>query len=336
MKLASFQPRAVPVTRTGGLLRAGGVEYLADLALAYAKYLVEAEDEPLARELAAVRLPADMARLLAGGPASLEAARLGLEHVGARASDADELADLERGGLLHRLDHVRFLPPVPRPGKVISVGINYPEHVREAARTGFTAPDYPVAFSKLPSTLVGHLEPIVYPPQTSQLDYEGELCMVIGRRCRDVPAEAWASVVAGYTIINDVSMRDLQFAEMRRGILMEGKNLDTSGPLGPYLVTADEVADPDALEIDLRVNGEPRQHDRVANMVFPLAEQIAYWSRITLEPGDVITTGSPAGVAAFREDPGPYWLRPGDVVEVEITGLGVLCNPVVEHRDFIP
>jgi len=258
-----------------------------------------------------------------------------VEYVLERASGSAETARLTAGGILHRADAVRYLPPVPRPGKVISVGANYAAHVAEITSAGvMQRPAHPVAFAKFPSVLVGHDEPILYSRHTTQLDYEIELCLVIGKRCKDVPVERYRDVVAGYAVFNDVSMRDIQFREMKGGLLTMGKNLDTAGPMGPYLVTADEVPDPQDLKLSLRVNGELRQSENTRNMVFSCAEIVAYWSRLTLEPGDVITTGSPAGVAIFRENPEPYLLKPGDIVEAEIERLGVLRNTVLSEEEY--
>ena len=161
------------------------------------------------------------------------------------------------------------------------------------------------------------------------MDYEAELALVIGKRCKYVDPADWRDVVAGYMIVNDISMRDVQLLEMSRGMIVGGKNADTSCPCGPFLVTADEIADPHALTIETRVNGDVRQHESTGAMLFKIPEIIAYWSRLTLEPGDIIVTGTPGGVGIFSDDPERDLLKPGQEVAISITGLGTLRNTVV-------
>jgi 2-keto-4-pentenoate hydratase/2-oxohepta-3-ene-1,7-dioic acid hydratase in catechol pathway len=211
--------------------------------------------------------------------------------------------------------------PIERPGKIVCVGLNYRDHAEEQ---GTALPPAPLLFAKWPNTLIGPGEPIVIPPVTTQVDYEAELGVVIGERVRGVSEENALEAVRGYLCLNDVSARDLQFGD---GQWTRGKSLDTFCPIGPALVTAAEVPDPQALAIRAIVNGQVLQDSSTSNMIFTVAEIIAYVSRaITLEPGDLIATGTPAGVGAFR-DP-PIWLQPGDEVTIEIEGLGALTNPV--------
>jgi 2-keto-4-pentenoate hydratase/2-oxohepta-3-ene-1,7-dioic acid hydratase in catechol pathway len=206
-------------------------------------------------------------------------------------------------------------------GKIVCVGMNYRDHAEEA---GLEVPERPVLFAKWPNALIGPGDPIVVPGFTSQVDYEAELGVVIGRRARDLDAADALDAVAGYVCVNDVSARELQFQD---GQWTRGKSLDTFCPVGPRLVPAAEVADPQALGIRCRVNGELLQDSNTAHMVFSVAELVAFASRgITLEPGDLIATGTPAGVG-FTRNP-PVFLRPGDDVTVEIDGVGVLRNPV--------
>ncbi|MGW4113857.1 fumarylacetoacetate hydrolase family protein [Actinosynnema sp. NPDC004786] len=212
----------------------------------------------------------------------------------------------------------RIGPPVARPGKVVCIGLNYSDH---AAETGVPLPAEPVVFLKAPSTVVGPDDRVLVPRRSTKTDWEVELAVVIGRTARylDGHAEAMACV-AGYAISNDVSEREFQLE--RGGQWDKGKSCETFNPLGPWLVTADEVADPQDLGLRLRVNGVTRQDGRTSDMVFGVAEVVRYLSWfMVLEPGDVINTGTPAGVALGQPDPKPY-LREGDVVEVEIDGLG--------------
>jgi acylpyruvate hydrolase len=218
-------------------------------------------------------------------------------------------------------DGARYAPPVLRPGKIICVGLNYADHIAES-RTA--KPDRIVLFAKFSSCLIGHGDPIRYPAITTELDYEGELAVVIGRRARNVPVDSALDYVGGYTVINDVSARDLQGTEPQ---WIRGKALDTFAPLGPVLL--DAAAAPPVAEMRLRtlVNGEVRQDASCARMITGVPELIAYISNgITLEPGDIIATGTPSGVAMGMNP--PKWLQPGDKVSIEITAIGELVNAV--------
>jgi 2-keto-4-pentenoate hydratase/2-oxohepta-3-ene-1,7-dioic acid hydratase in catechol pathway len=218
------------------------------------------------------------------------------------------------------LDAVQLGPPI-RPGKIIGIGLNYRDH---AAETGQALPEFPTVFAKFPNAVTGPSEPIRLPASSAQVDYEGELGVVIGRRSRAVPQSEALAVVAGYVIVNDVSARDVQ---NRTSQWTLGKSFDSFAPIGPFLVTADEIPDPQQLALAVRVNGELVQDSTTANMVFSVAELVCLLSEvITLEPGDLIATGTPGGVGAARVP--PLFLRDGDIVEVAIEGLGSLRNPV--------
>jgi 2-keto-4-pentenoate hydratase/2-oxohepta-3-ene-1,7-dioic acid hydratase in catechol pathway len=216
---------------------------------------------------------------------------------------------------------VRYAPPVLNPGKIICVGLNYADHIAES---GAARPERIVLFAKFPSCLIAHGEPVSYPSITEQLDYEGELAVVIGQRASHVTVASALDYVGGYTIINDVSARDLQFAEPQ---WIRGKALDTFAPLGP--VVLDAAAAPPVAELRLRtlVNGEVRQDASCAQMITGVPELISYISAgITLEPGDIIATGTPSGVALGMTP--PVYLIPGDQVKIEITGIGELVNTI--------
>ncbi len=211
--------------------------------------------------------------------------------------------------------------PIDRPGKIVCVGLNYRDHAEEQ---GAPLPDAPLLFAKWQNALIGPGEPIVIPPIVTKCDYEAELGVVIGARVRDVSAENALEAVAGYICVNDVSARNLQFAD---GQWTRGKSPDTFCPVGPRLVPRDEVADPQALAIRAVLNGEAMQESSTSNMVFGDADLIAYITQtITLEPGDLIATGTPAGVGAFRKP--PVFMQAGDEITIEIEGLGALTNPV--------
>lgn len=209
-----------------------------------------------------------------------------------------------------------------KPPKIVAVGLNYADHVREVA---LERPERPLLFAKWPSSCIESGKPIVIPPGVEQVDYEAELAAVIGARVKGVSVENALEAVSGYTCLNDVSARALQFSD---GQWTRGKSIDTFCPIGPILVPSAEVGDPQALRISCRLNGETVQDGSTADMIFGVAELIAFITEtITLEPGDVIATGTPAGVAFGRDH--PRYLQDGDIVEVEIEQIGVLVNPVV-------
>lgn len=212
--------------------------------------------------------------------------------------------------------------PITRPGKILCCGVNYASHKQE--NPDAVLPSEPFFFSKLPTAVIGPNQPIVLPTAHSQVDYEVELAMVIGRRGRAFSRDSALDFVFGYTILNDVSGRDVQFKDNQ---ITLGKGFDTFAPIGPCVVTTDDIPDPHELRVSSYVNGELRQDELTANMLFPAAEILEFVSRfITLEPGDIVTTGTPAGVGAFRKP--PQFLAPGDVVEVEVDAVGRLTNPV--------
>ncbi len=296
----SDAPRAVAgPPRLGALVTSGGVEHVVD---------VQRLDSAL---------PCDMRRFLELGPEALErlAGRLG---AGGRSLDPGALAP----GTAPRLPEVTLAPVVPDPRKLICIGLNYRDH---AAETKQSIPDVPTVFAKYPNVLIGAGAPIVIPRVSSKVDYEAELAFVIGRRARYVAESEALRYVAGYTCFNDVTARDLQKLTPQWTL---GKSCDTFGPLGPALVTAEELPDPQALAIRLTLDGETLQDSSTSGMIFTVARLVSYLSlAMTLEPGDVVSTGTPAGVG-FVRDP-PRYLQPGQTVRVGIERVGVLENPVV-------
>lgn len=218
---------------------------------------------------------------------------------------------------------VRMLPPVVRPGKIICVGLNYRTHIQE---TGREPPAYPVLFTRYPESLVGHRESLLRPSVSEQLDFEGELAVVMGRTAYRVGAASAKHHVAGYSCLNDGSVRDFQRHTIQ---FTAGKNFLKSGSFGPYLVTADELLEPEKQILTTRLNGAVVQQAEVSDLVFGIGALIEYMSAILpLEPGDVIATGTTGGVGAARTP--PLWMKPGDRVEVEISGIGILENPVTQ------
>ncbi|MBI4523360.1 MAG: fumarylacetoacetate hydrolase family protein [Deltaproteobacteria bacterium] len=323
MRLLTFTP-AID-RRLGALLKP---DLIIGLQEAYACYLRVAEKNVLGRELASILIPNDMTAFLRGGDRSLEAARRASDFVVDRLASRDEVEAFRRAGILHDESEVRIHAPVPRPGAVISAGKNFSDHVGEMSTR--SAPAFPVAFPKMPHTITGPTENIPYPKETEKLDYEVELAIVIGKPCHNVRKEEAFEYVAGYTAFNDISARDVIRRENETGIFLMGKNFPGFSPMGPCLVLRDEVPDPQSLKLESRVNGEVRQSSDLSYMIFKIADLIAYWSQIGLKPGDIITSGTPRGVAAGRkEGQSPWWLRPGDLVEAEVETIGCLRNRIV-------
>ncbi|WP_445367371.1 fumarylacetoacetate hydrolase family protein [Methylomonas sp. BW4-1] len=255
-------------------------------------------------------LPGNMLDFLAAG----ESAKLALQKQ--IAADGERIA----------LSDVQLLAPIPRPGKLLGVGLNYADHIGE---TGLEKPEYPTFFTKQSTCVIADGDAIHLPPVSDKVDYEGELAFVIGKRCKHVSVEQAHEVIAGYTICNDVTVRDWQ---QRTPTWTLGKSFDTHGPLGPWLVTADEIVDPHNLSLKTWVGDELRQNGNTGDMIFNCYELIAYLTQVmTLEPGDVISTGTPAGVGVKMKPRG--YLKPGQTVRIEIEGIGTLSNPVIAEPE---
>jgi 2-keto-4-pentenoate hydratase/2-oxohepta-3-ene-1,7-dioic acid hydratase in catechol pathway len=283
----------------------------------------------LAKDLAAqrgevgrgrARFPGTVLELIQGGTAALAFAHQAWDH-GKRLVDAQAIEELARRKLAYPLKRVRLLAPIPSPVRnVFCLGRNYAEH---AAERGAAAPEHPVYFTKPGTAVVGPGDGVVHHAVTQELDHEVELAAVMGTGGRDIPRAEALGHVFGYTIVNDITARDLQ---KRHTQWFKGKSLDTFCPMGPILVTADEIPDPQALAVTLRVNGETRQSSHTSKMIFPVAECVEVLSRaMTLLPGDIIATGTPEGVGAATGK----FLKVGDRVEAEVEGIGVLANRIV-------
>ncbi|MBI5503745.1 MAG: fumarylacetoacetate hydrolase family protein [Deltaproteobacteria bacterium] len=255
-------------------------------------------------------LPHEMSELLAAGQPALARMRALASGAGTRIA----------------LETVRLEAPVMRPRKFLAIGLNYADHIAE---TGRGAPDFPVFFNKQTTCVTGPYDPIVRPRVSTALDYEGELGFVVGERCRHVPRDQAHRVIAGYLVVDDVSVRDWQF---RAPTLTLGKSFDTHGPIGPWIVTPDEVGDPHALELRTWVNDDLRQHSNTRNLIFDCFAMVETLSTVfTLEPGDIISTGTPSGVGM----PTQNWLVPGNVVRIEIDGIGTIRNEVVDESEAV-
>ncbi|AEF22019.1 fumarylacetoacetate hydrolase family protein [Pseudomonas fulva] len=233
---------------------------------------------------------------------------------------ADSLAELPRLNLAD----IQFLPVITHPGKILCIGINYATHMRE---TGRETPVYPMIFTRFADSQTAHEQPILRPKASHKLDFEGELAVVIGKTARHVKEADALDYVAGYSCYNDGSVRDWQKHTIQ---FVPGKNFPQTGGFGPWLVTADEIPDPQTLELTTRLNGEIMQHTSTADMIFDVRKLIEYCTAFTeLAPGDVIVSGTTGGVGAFREP--QVWMKPGDVVEVEIASIGILRNTIADE-----
>ena len=256
-------------------------------------------------QAAAPELPREMAELLAGD--GLDAAR--------RAAEA---------GPRLSLTDVRLEAPVAKPSKFLGIGLNYSDHIEE---TGGTKPEFPVYFNKQTTCVNGPFDPIHIPRASHRVDYEGELALVIGRTCRHVPRERAHEVIAGYMIVNDVSVRDWQ---QRAPTMTLGKSWDTHGPCGPWIVTTDELGDPHSLALETHVDGEQRQKSNTKFLIFDCFELVATLSTVcTLQPGDIISTGTPSGVGVAMQPRG--YLKAGQRVRIDIEGIGWIENPVIDE-----
>jgi len=255
-------------------------------------------------------LPTEMNAFLAGGPDALQAARRAVDTAASRIP----------------LDDVKLESPVLRPPKILAIGLNYADHVKE---TGRETPKVPVVFNKQSTAATGPYDPIHLPRASHVLDYEGELGFVIGRRCRHVPRERAHEVIAGYLIVNDVTVRDWQ---LRTPTMTMGKSWDTHCPMGPWITTAEEIEDPHSLGLRTWVDGELRQDSNTKELIFDCFDLVEHLSTaFTLEPGDVISTGTPSGVGIAMKP--PKLLVAGDVVRIEIASLGQIENPVINEPE---
>jgi len=307
MKLVNFT--------ADGHIRAGAIvnNQVIDLNCAYQAQL-KAQGKYRYQEIAHAFVPASTDELFQGGKESLELAQGAIDFILENPDYSDKKA------VYHRSE-VKIEAPVQKPGKIICVGHNFRKHIQEMGRE---IPTHPVIFAKFANTIIGPEDDIPYYPISDQLDYEMEFAFVIGKQARNVSEEDALDYVAGYTIANDVTYRDIQRRTLQ---WLQGKTVDGSLPLGPHLVTADEIGDPAGLEMVLKVNGEVRQSTNTDDFVFNVPKLVSFLSGLlTLEPGDLILTGTPGGVG-FAMNP-PQFLKDGDVVTIEIEKIGVLENKV--------
>ncbi len=327
MKLVTFHTQARE-DRSGALTPDGQI---VDLNAAYALFLRNKENEGAFYALADARVPANMRGLFENGDRGLDAARAALEYA---LKEGPETKGASGELVFFRKDAVRIKAPII-PKKFFHTAGNFREHHEDAAKSGFSHPILPwIVFFQNVDAIIGPDEAIVYPEHlTKELDYELELAVVLKKSGKHFPTERAGEYIGGYVIFNDVTARDIQRQEMKSGVFSFCKGIDTFCPLGPHIVTADEIPNPNDLSMELRVNGKIRQQSHSSRMSVTVPEIIAHYSPMGYSAGDVLSTGTVSGVAAFSGDPMSLYLKPGDVVECEIEKIGVLRNPVVSYKE---
>ncbi len=323
MKLVTFE-NSTRQSRIGALL---GDDRVVDLHTASALYLRDIEKETIFYRLADALVPPDMRALFRGGDTSLDAARKAFDHV-ARL-DANITGPRGETVLYARSDVQLKAPIIPK--KFFHTAGNFREHHEEATKAGFSHPVMPwIVFLQNTDAIIGPDEPVIYPEHlTQELDYELELAVVLKKAGKHFTPEEAPSYIGGYVIFNDITARDIQRCEMKSGVFSFCKGIDTFCPLGPWIVTADEIPDAHNLAMELRVNGESRQRSHSSKMSVKIPEILSHYSPMGYSAGDVVSTGTVSGVAAFSGDPKAWYLKPGDVMECEIEKIGMLRNPVI-------
>jgi len=302
----------------------------ADLNYACALHLRDVENESAFYRLADALVPSNMRALFEGGDTSLEAAHKAFLH--AQQSQNAQAPGGER--IWYSPEEVALQAPII-PKKFFHTAGNFREHHEEATKAGFSHPVLPwIIFFQNVDAIIGHEQPVIYPEHlTQELDYELELAVVLKKSGKHFLPEDAADYVGGYVIFNDITARDIQRREMKSGVFSFCKGIDTFCPLGPWIVTADEIRDPHNLAMELRVNGESRQRSHSAKMSVKIPEILSHYSPMGYSAGDVVSTGTVSGVAAFSGDPKAWYLKPGDVMECEIERIGVLRNPVISWEE---
>jgi 2-keto-4-pentenoate hydratase/2-oxohepta-3-ene-1,7-dioic acid hydratase in catechol pathway len=326
MKLLTFE-NAARQSRIGAL---AGDRQVVDLHIACALYLRDVESEAIFYRMADALVPSDMRALFRGGDTSLEAARKALDYVVHQSAGVAGPTGPRGERLLYSLDDIQLKAPII-PKKFLHTAGNFREHHEEATKAGFSHPVMPwIVFFQNTDAIIGHDQPVIYPEHlTQELDYELELAVVLKKAGKHFTPEEASGYIGGYVIFNDITARDIQRREMKSGVFSFCKGIDTFCPLGPWIVTADEIPNPHNLAMELRVNGEARQRSHSSKMSVKIPEILSHYSPMGYSAGDVVSTGTVSGVAAFSEDPKAWYLKPGDVMECEIEKIGVLRNPVI-------
>jgi 2-keto-4-pentenoate hydratase/2-oxohepta-3-ene-1,7-dioic acid hydratase in catechol pathway len=335
MKLVTFTNTAGQ-SRIGALLGGSGQKngklHIVDLHAAYSIYLRDVEKQAIFERMADALVPSNMLALFQGGDSSLDAARKALDHV-AQFSPGDSKAPSKGPSgetLIYEFNEIQLKAPII-PKKFFHTAGNFREHHEEATKAGFSHPVMPwIVFLQNTDAIIGPDEPVIYPEHlTQELDYELELAIVLQKGGKHFTPEEASSFIGGYVIFNDITARDIQRREMKSGVFSFCKGIDTFCPLGPWIVTADEIPDAHNLAMELRVNGESRQRSHSSKMSVKIPEILSHYSPMGYSAGDVVSTGTVSGVAAFSGDPKAWYLKPGDVMECEIEKIGVLRNPVI-------
>ena len=327
MRLVTFETPSAPA-------RIGAVsdnDSILDLNTACALYLRDVEGESAYYRLADALVPPNMRALFEGGDTSLEAAHKAFDY--ARHLDT-EASGPRREIIVHPFGQVKLKAPII-PKKFFHTAGNFREHHEEATKAGFSHPVLPwIVFFQNVDAIIGHEEPVIYPEHlTQELDYELELAVVLKKSGKHFSPEEARDYVGGYVIFNDITARDIQRREMKSGVFSFCKGIDTFCPLGPWIVTADEIADAHNLGMELRVNGKSRQRSHSSKMSVKIPEILSHYSPMGYSAGDVVSTGTVSGVAAFSGDPKALYLKPGDVMECEIEQIGVLRNRVISWQE---
>jgi 2-keto-4-pentenoate hydratase/2-oxohepta-3-ene-1,7-dioic acid hydratase in catechol pathway len=308
-----------------------GDDQIIDANYAYSRMLKDqGEDYPT--RFADAFVPPNMIGFLQAGEKSMKAARETEKFVNEIGSG--KISGPLGEQTLFQFSKVKIKAPVPNPGKIIHTAGNFREHAKEGSESGWEFPmPHWISFLKSPSAIIGYDENVVCPKFTKMLDHEIELAIIIGRKGKRLTKEAAWDSIAGFTIFNDITARDIQREEMKTGLLNFGKNLDTFALFGPCFVPRDDIGDVKNLKIECRVNGDPRQVSNTNHLSVSIPEIVEHYSWVTLYPGDIITTGTVSGVAAFRKEPEKYFLKPGDLLESEIENIGILRNHIVEDTN---
>ncbi len=327
MRLVTFETSPTR-SRIGALTKDGQI---VDLNSAYALYVKEVEKDSAFYRIADARVPAVMLGLFEGGDKSLDAARAAFQHAQEKGGSVTGPSG-ER--IFYSMEEVKLRAPI-KPVKFFHTAGNFREHHEEAEKSGFSHPVMPwIVFFQNIDAIIGHDEPVIFPEHlTRELDYELELAVVLKKSGAHFTPEEANDYIGGYVIFNDITARDIQRREMKSGVFSLCKGIDTFCPLGPYIVTADEIPDAHNLAMELRVNGESRQVSHSSKMSVKIPEILAHYSSMGYSAGDVLSTGTVSGVAAFSEDPQAWYLKPGDVMECEIEQIGILRNHVISWEE---
>ncbi len=331
MKLVTFVEPYYHQERIGIMETGKSGSYVVDANYAYSLLLAK-RGEAYPQSATDQGVPTDMVELLRLGGSSISAVREA-EKFALKEGPA-ALVKLDGRRTVFRSEEVKLKAPVPRPGKIIHTAGNFREHAKEGKTSGweFPIPKW-ISFLKSPSAIVGHEDNIVRPRYSKELDHEIELAIIIGKKSKHLTKKGAWDAVGGFTIFNDITARDIQREEMKNGLLNFGKNMDTFAPFGPCFVPRDDIGDVHNLKIECRVNGERRQVSNTNRLSVSVPEIVQHYSWVTLYPGDILTTGTVSGVAAFRKNPEKYYLKPGDVLESEIENIGILRNHIVDDKD---